>query len=144
MALYVNEIIIAKEKIRPPEIMTFILGKSGNITLNFIILVKIIKCYVSRISQRVQRCRTPHPSSLRSWDNSTNNLQCTLFLKLGSHYFVTKIPLTYKNAFPILRFTKGSSYQSVAFNGWASFNWYCRTTAFFLKDSLARNCKSRV
>jgi hypothetical protein len=27
-----------------------------------------------------------HPTPLRVGDNSTNKLQCTLFLKLGSHY----------------------------------------------------------
>ena len=27
-----------------------------------------------------------NPASLRSWDNSTNKLQFTLFLKLESHY----------------------------------------------------------
>ncbi len=29
--------------------------------------------------------RFAYPASLRSWDNSTCKLQCTLFLKLGSH-----------------------------------------------------------
>ena len=60
---------------------------------------RVTQCSLSQSSM-------PQPSSLRSWDNSTSNLQCTLFLKFGSHYFVVNISLTYKTGLLILHHTK--------------------------------------